>query len=218
MNYSKIICLVLTISNLSSFFPTYLGLHQNINLVEEVKEYIIARQIGGIQSGCAPNIKKNLVESDFDLFADSNESIQKLVNYFSSCLTKTINDIHKEKISYRLVYNESWFHIGKKNSVHELHMHAGCSWCGIYYIQAGEEGSGETVFINPITQQYSDFGNRYLLNNYNIKVHPKDGYLVLFPSYLPHYQSLYIGDINRIVVSFNCSVYPLMTKQSNPID
>ena len=34
-------------------------------------------------------------------------------------------------------------------------------------------------------------------------IQPEDGKLVLFPSYLNHYQSLYTGDEERIVVAFN---------------
>ncbi len=197
----------MTTSRLSSFFPTYFGLHQNTDLIFDLRDYILSNAPKGIASECAPQIKKNLVESDFSFFKDPHHSVQQCAQFFSRCLTETLNDIHKEKVKYKIVFNESWFHIGSKYSVHDVHMHAGCSWCGIFYVQSGDQQSGETIFVNPLTQQYSDFGNRYLMNNYNIRITPKDGYLVLFPSYLHHYQSLYTGNKPRIVVSFNCSVH-----------
>ena len=38
------------------------------------------------------------------------------------------------------------------------------------------------------------------------RIKPEDGLLVLFPSYLQHYQSLYIGAKDRIVIAFNAQV------------
>ena len=42
------------------------------------------------------------------------------------------------------------YHITKTNGVHESHIHPSCSWCGIYYLQSGDENSGDTVFENPV--------------------------------------------------------------------
>ena len=38
-------------------------------------------------------------------------------------------------------------------------------------------------------------------------VNPEAGKLVLFPSYLQHYQSLYSGSKDRIVVAFNSIIF-----------
>ena len=51
-----------------------------------------------------------------------------------------------------------------------------------------------------------DFGTRYLDAKLQERVKPENGLLVLFPSYLSHFQSLYTGDKDRIVVAFNMSV------------
>ena len=42
----------------------------------------------------------------------------------------------------------------------------------------------------------------------SMKVIPENGKLVLFPSYLDHYQSLYTGDKERIVIGFNMTLVP----------
>ena len=46
------------------------------------------------------------------------------------------------------------------------------------------------------------------------RVKPKDGMLVLFPSYLIHYQAPYKGTQDRIVIAFNCSVTDII-KEGN---
>ena len=73
-------------------------------------------------------------------------------------------------------------------------------------MQAGDEGSGETVFETPIRTTYLDRGSLYLDEQCFSKIQPEDGKLVLFPSYLSHYQSMYKGNKDRIVVAFNSSI------------
>ena len=63
------------------------------------------------------------------------------------------------------------------------------------------------VFLSPINSDFKDYGNKYLFDKEALAVQPKIGQLVLFPSYLQHFQSLYEGDETRIVMAFNCAVY-----------
>ena len=51
---------------------------------------------------------------------------------------------------------ESWYHITKTNGMHESHIHPGCSWCGVFYIQSGDNSSGETVFERLWNKAYND--------------------------------------------------------------
>ena len=67
-----------------------------------------------------------------------------------------------EDIDYKIIYNESWYHVTTTNGMHEPHIHPRCSWCGVYYIKSGNHDSGETVFENPIKSTYIDRGNLFL--------------------------------------------------------
>ena len=42
-----------------------------------------------------------------------------------------------------------------------------------------------------------------------VRIKPEDGMLVVFPSYLNHYQALYEGVEDRIVVAFNSTINKL---------
>ena len=85
-------------------------------------------------------------------------------------------------------------------------MHPNCSWCGLFYIQSGDkDGKGETKFNSPINFSYVDNGTTHLKEE-TVIVKPEDGKLIIFPSYLYHYQSLYTGNQDRIVVAFNSSI------------
>ena len=109
-------------------------------------------------------------------------------------------------MDYNLTYNESWYHITKTNGMHEPHIHPSCSWCGVYYVQSGMNDSGDTVFENPAKSTYVDRGNLYLNNMSTLRVKPRDGLLVLFPSYLSTLSSVIYRNEDRIVIAFNSSV------------
>ena len=48
------------------------------------------------------------------------------------------------------------------------------------------------------------------------RIKAENGLLVLFPSYLQHYQSIYTGKKNRIVVAFNAQI-AILSKESNNV-
>ena len=187
-------------------FQIPISYYQNQDLKDELKKYIISKNSKGIESNIAPQIKQNLIESKFDFFRDETPIVRKTAQWITNVLTDTVNTIQMEKINYDITYNESWYHITKTNGMHEPHTHPRCSWCGIYYLQSGDGDSGHTVFQNPVCPTYIDRGNLYLNSGSSIRVLPKDGLLVLFPSFLIHYQALYKGVEDRIVVAFNASV------------
>ena len=183
--------------------------YENKELIDELKKYILSKNSQGIESKIAFGLKTNLIESKFDFFNHDVDIIKSTAYWIGDWLKKTINTIQMETIDYRINFNESWYHITKTNGMHEPHIHPGCSWCGIYYIQSGNNDSGYTVFENPIKSTYIDHGNLFLNNMNIVRIKPEDGMLVVFPSYLNHYQALYKGVEDRIVVAFNSTINKL---------
>ena len=190
-----------------TLFSTYFYRFENKKLAFELKEYILSLdELNGIESNIAPTIKQNLVESKFDFFKIDEKVIDKTKEFFASCIKVVLNDLQDCTDNYRVRFNEAWYHIGKKNSSHDVHTHTNCSWCGVFYLQSGDpDGNGETKFSSPIIYNYTDFGTSSI-NEEVASVIPEDGKLVIFPSYLKHYQSLYTGNQDRIVVAFNSSI------------
>tara|TARA_Y100000114_G_scaffold35023_1_gene30567 strand:+ start:99 stop:710 length:612 start_codon:yes stop_codon:yes gene_type:complete len=195
-------------------FQTPMAYYYNTDIIDDLKSYIYSLEGKGIESNIAPHIKHNLVESKFNLFAHESDIIKKTSKWIGDSVKETVNHIQMEKYGYNLRFNDSWYHITKINGMHEPHLHPSCSWCGVFYVQSGDEGSGETVFQTPVRSTYLDRGNLYLNNISSVRVKPKDGMLVLFPSYLIHYQAPYKGTQDRIVIAFNCSVTDII-KEGN---
>ena len=192
-----------------AYFQTPMAYYYNTDLIDDLKSYILSLETKGIDSNVSVNIKHNLVESNFGLFLDDTKVIKDTANWIGDCIRRTVNQIQMEQMGYGINFNESWYHITKTNGMHEPHIHPSCSWCGIFYIQSGDKDSGHTVFENPIVSTYVDRGNLYLNNMSTLRIIPEDGKLVLFPSYLSHYQALYKGTEDRIVVAFYASINKL---------
>ena len=196
-------------------FQTPMAYYYNTDLIDDLKSYILSLETKGIDSNVSVNIKHNLVESNFGLFLDDTKVIKDTANWIGDCIRRTVNQIQMEQMGYGINFNESWYHITKTNGMHEPHIHPSCSWCGVFYIQSGDKDSGHTVFENPIVSTYVDRGNLYLNNMSTLRIIPEDGKLVLFPSYLSHYQALYKGTEDRIVVAFNASVGKIERPKNN---
>ena len=76
---------------------------------------------------------------------------------YPTCWRKIKAIIEVENNNYKVGITESWYHIGRKNSSHDAHIHSNCSWCGIFYIDPGDLNSGgETFFNHPIQSTFSD--------------------------------------------------------------
>lgn len=174
-----------------------------------------------VASGIARSAKPaaGLVESPLTLFKTTkNESLLALAAWMSTCVKAAVSKVNGDQVPpsrLTLEFTESWFHITNAGGFHDAHTHGACSWCGIYYVKAGEAGEvrpdGNDVAANGINRFYSpigqggmvrDYGNAYLGRS-TLDIQPMDGRLVLFPSYMLHSALPYTGSSDRIILSFN---------------
>ena len=172
-----------------------------------------------IASRVAPKAKseQGLFESEFDLFQESHNGIEKLGEFIRETIQQVVSRLHNHQIlpdQIDVEIADGWFHITNDGGFHDTHGHQHCSWCGIYYLQLGDSGeahsqqdgapNGGNRFYSPfvIGGHYVDLGNRYLTSTY-LDPPIEDGMLLLFPSYLQHSALPYKGSQDRIVIAFN---------------
>lgn len=113
-----------------------------------------------------------------------------------------------------------WFQIQNGAAFHDIHTHGNCSWSGVYYVQIDPtaqrvahpqwgELNGATRFYSPMFPllggAHIDMGNAWL-QQATLDVTPQEGELVLFPAFLPHKAMPYLGERERIIVSFNAQI------------
>jgi uncharacterized protein (TIGR02466 family) len=167
------------------------------------------------------------------LYASSDDLLRRidlpeftaLIKFIVASLNATAQDANssawppgRHKLELELM--GVWFQIQNGGSFHDVHTHGNCSWSGVYYVQidSPERRTGHSQFgaLNGATRFYSpmfmlqggayvDRGNAWM-QQATLDVMPKEGDLVLFPSFLPHKAMPYSGERDRIIVSFNAQI------------
>ena len=117
--------------------------------------------------------------------------------------------------SYQLRIGTMWSIINPPGSSNRAHIHPGCIWSGVYYVQA-PRNSGRIEFIDPRTQNLMS-GVKYIPGAKRprdcwkkVRYKPVAGRMLIFPAWLYHSvgpnRSRAKGkDADRIIVSFNLS-------------
>lgn len=116
---------------------------------------------------------------------------------------------------YELRIGTMWSIINPPGSSNQAHIHPGCQWSGVYYVQA-PENSGNINFTDPRTANLM-FQPKYLPRKKRpkhcwSKVHftPTAGKLIIFPSWLYHAVNPNLSTeespmSDRVIISFNLS-------------
>jgi uncharacterized protein (TIGR02466 family) len=101
----------------------------------------------------------------------------------------------------------AWANINRRGAYNVVHNHPGHHWAGVYYVRVGDSDtdkpmSGLLEFSDPrpaaglLAVENFGFGDR-------VRVEPREGLLILFPGWLPHFVHPYEGDSERISIAFN---------------
>ena len=117
--------------------------------------------------------------------------------------------------SYRLRIGTMWSIINPPGGLNRAHIHPGCIWSGVYYVQA-PKNSGRIEFIDPRTQnlmsavEYIPKTKRPRMCWTKVQYKPVAGTMLIFPSWLyhsvdPNRSKAKGKDADRIIVSFNLS-------------
>ena len=98
-----------------------------------------------------------------------------------------------------------WANVLTRHGFNAPHHHLPQSWSGVYYVQTGTLGDGESdfsgwiEFLNP-NQQQSSWGVGHHVQK------PVDGMMLLFPSSQVHYVHPLKAKSQRITIAYNFDV------------
>lgn len=121
---------------------------------------------------------------------------------------------------YRLGIGTMWSIINSPGSFNRSHIHPGCLWSGVYYVQA-PKNSGQIEFTEPRTQHLMDQAKfkpdtkRPRQCWTKVQYEPKAGKMIIFPAWLYHAVMPNLAeeaaqeDSERVIISFNMSQYPV---------
>jgi len=159
----------------------------------------------------------NLYQSNYDLHLENNEVLKKVFNFIANSILTTCKIANKkiiEKLNnkdqkFKVNIDESWFIKYKDKGLVYPHMHDGCSWCCVYYVNIGKDAkkmNGSTFFLRPYAGTSKiDFGGKYLANDTRI-FNAEEGKLLVWPNFLIHGSHPYEGQEKRIIISANTTV------------
>jgi uncharacterized protein (TIGR02466 family) len=125
--------------------------------------------------------------------------IQHYVDYFIKNIL-LINDT--------FIITDSWTTRTPPSHVHHEHEHNNSIFSGVYYyeVPGGDlEFSFERQFSKEFNFNYSYKGFN-MINASSWKISPKQGSIIIFPSWLKHSVTKNLGNIDRRVIAFNTFV------------
>ena len=175
------------------------------------------RNTGGAQ-------KSNVAgwRSGDDLLNCNNECLSQLASEVSRSVSFLMQDAAEEEgrscANYE-IHMYAWANINRRGAYNVVHTHPNHQWAAVYFAKAGKSDvgkplSGQLEFSDPrpgaglIPVENFGFGNRF-------RIEPKDGLLVMFPGWLPHFVHPYEGDEERISVAFNVKLQRSRSKMSS---
>jgi len=191
-------------SELSLMFPTpvWTSIVPNyIEINDRLNNYIKSLQNKNPQG----ITKSNLFgwhSEDFDL---NNEDPKFFVNSISSSLNIAFNDMGWDLKKQQVKITSMWSIINTKNASNSRHIHSNNYLSAAYYIKA-KKNCGNIAFHDPRSEavfRHPKIANPNKLNSNTFTIEPKEGLLVLFPSFLHHSVEINNSDEERIVISFN---------------
>ncbi len=175
------------------------------------------------------NLNKELKEFIYDKFNNDREGVKRsnvngwhskpfkfekgnIVYKFAMGIEKHIYETFKQYgwpyKADKVKITEMWSIINKKNSFNASHIHPNNFLSSVYYVQA-PKNCGKIIFNNPNQVSRNKFPLDIKKTEFSAniqKIEPKEGVLLLFPSYLWHSVESNMSDDDRIIISFNVDI------------
>jgi uncharacterized protein (TIGR02466 family) len=153
-------------------------------------------------SNCAPGAKYT---NDNLNSLDEFQNLTQLIDSHATKFLENIVGIDKNDCKM----TGMWANMYEGTGDHEIHQHPNSFISGVFYVQIPEcNNKGNLLIVDPRSAKnmmYANFKKHTSLSDRMIEIEPKTGLLLLFPSWLEHGVSKFIGnfDQKRIGISFN---------------
>lgn len=140
------------------------------------------------------------------------EQYREITKRIQQAAEKVARDCGYEK-KRKMKIGSMWSIINPKGSFNVSHIHPGCLWSGVYYVQA-PKNSGRIAFTEPRTQNMVNLAKHEPDTKRpkhcwtQVKFVPKAGKMILFPAWLYHSVEPNLAEeegdaADRIIISFN---------------
>ena len=134
---------------------------------------------------------------------------RNFIKNITPCIEKVMTDMNWDKEKQSVKISNMWAIINTGGSTNSRHQHGNSTISAAYYVRA-PENCGDIVFYDPRPAPvfyYPMALGSNLLNAQVNNITPKEGALILFPSYLDHSVNENLSNDERIVISFNVTIH-----------
>tara|TARA_Y200000002_G_scaffold383211_1_gene404063 strand:+ start:4581 stop:5183 length:603 start_codon:yes stop_codon:yes gene_type:complete len=172
---------------------------------EEMYNFIKEFQIKD-QKGIKKSNNKGWHSKNFNM---QEIQIQNFIKNISPSIEKVMTDMNWEKKKQSVKISNMWAIINIGGSTNSKHQHGNSTISGAYYVRA-PKNCGDIVFYDPRPAPvfyYPTALSSNLLNAQVNSITPKEGALILFPSYVDHSVNENLSNDERIVISFNVTIH-----------
>ena len=142
----------------------------------------------------------------FDLVKD--DPVRKFLFIIQEKVREVINELGWKYNSDKVKIAPMWSIINKKGSINIQHNHPNAFLSASYYVKF-PKNSGNIKFFDPKEQKNIRHPkiNKYTdISAAITEITPKEGDLLVFPSYLYHSVEPNLSDEDRVVISFNVDI------------
>ena len=144
---------------------------------------------------------------NFDI--NNDNKAKKFAKIFEEFYKKVIiNKMGWKYDSNKVKMEAMWSIINKKGSFNIQHNHPNAYLSSAYYVRHPEK-SGSIKFFDPREQKsirYPKIKKYGELSAATVEIAPKEGDLLIFPSYLYHAVAENLSEQDRIIISFNVDI------------
>lgn len=141
-----------------------------------------------------------------DLFDRREPATRELARQLGAMMIAATHRVAPQQdISPLALHADGWINVNPPGAYNDPHSHVGSFWSGCYYVAMPDdpdESSGAIEFIDAGTRLASNLIKAPLTAD-KVRVQPKVGSVLLFPSTIKHWVHPNRGNADRVTIAFN---------------
>lgn len=137
-----------------------------------------------------------------------HEFIKPLMDFIPICIFQTMVEMNVDLSKSKITISKMWANVNRPGSYNKSHQHNDSFISGVYYLDVPKD-SGNIYFEDPrnlwclLQASYTENDS---FSRMEVEYEPKDGMIILFPSYLSHRVDINNSNSDRISISFNVNL------------
>lgn len=137
-----------------------------------------------------------------------HEFIKPLMDFIPICIFQTMVEMNVDLSKSKITISKMWTNVNRPGSYNKSHQHNDSFISGVYYLDVPKD-SGNIYFEDPrnlwclLQASYTENDS---FSRMEVEYEPKDGMIILFPSYLSHRVDINNSNSDRISISFNVNL------------